>query len=388
MREEGEPYSPHQIYYGLRYMPWQQNKDLIRSGKMPVFREGHFVELDRTEFPIAFEIGRAATKEPRLFLALLKAAASIIVEEVQVVMQGKLEQTHIFVKAMSAEKIESFQKIGFKIFERACLGPSNCVLVMPLVDLLKVFPAGSNSVRAQNIAKFLPGADPEYGLDIARRANVYFRSELDFLVPSLGLLQSDPIIIHDFSRNYRALFSFVAQMARMEDRNKISEFVDYVESIKSNIISTQYRDEIPIKPFVDFLNKSNAIRLTNLDPRLARDPRYVPAVLMALDGFLYRRYLDFHVRDPETLLDDLKINYAIQTASFELAHILRGSLLHEHSSYIDPKTGRIVYNFMINRNGMKAYREANPELAAELMEDGLNQGFWFFRAISANPIKF
>lgn len=385
-----ESYNPHNIIFAFRYMPWQQAKALIDSKRMPLGPEDNHVAIDRKQFPIVFELGRVAETEPRLFQALVKAATPIMVEEVEVGLQGKISDAYVFAKVMKTDRLGWLKKVGFKVFEPACLGPTNCVLVIPLVDLLKVAEPGSNSFHAQNLAQMTKGAPLTAGLDFIRRTLTYFRAELDFIIPQLGIAQKDPIIVHDFSKNFSTLLVLMGRYTGVPGE-KLQDFVNYLDKLKSNIISTTHRDEIPIQGMVPFFYEHNVVRLTNLDPVLARDPNYIPALLMALDGFIYRRYEEYRVQDDiASVMDQINFNYMIQTTRPELVGILRSYGFAEVEPIVSPKDSKkIIYSFLIKREIVKVYLEANPELAQELRNyGGMDQGFWFFRAVGANPIKF
>jgi len=50
---------------------------------------------------------------------------------------------------------------------------------------------------------------------------------------------------------------------------------------------------------------------------------------------------------------------------------------------------KVVYTFLFERNQIEKLKSEHPQLIEEYRRGGvIDQGFWMFRGISANPAKF
>ncbi len=379
---------PHSVLLTLTAMPWQLNSALWESGGLKKNRFG-WADIDRKKYPLVWEIGRAAQTKPEQMNALFSAAASIIAEEVLVSLQSRYEDAFVFCKALDEDRMRLFRLIGFEPLEGACPKKDNCVMVAPLTKLLKRFPVGRQSGRANQIREALKNKIPlDDSLNILRRIQTYFRADLDVILKNNGYHQRSPLVVHDFSPNYFILLRLLGQMTAGLSVQEALEFASRFSAFRGDHGDRfGVKDLIPAEHFIHDFTKRNIVRITNLDESLAqRDSEYLPTVLIGVREYLAFRYEELQVPGGHQLLENFKTQIAIQTTSNLVAaqaHQLGGASLPPQRG----ADGRYLFTSIFDMEKLAAMANAKPE-RVERGKFGVQQGFWFFRSITASPLKF
>ncbi len=382
-------HDPHLILLTITPMPWQNNPQLWESGAMKKTKFG-YADLDRKKYPLTWEIGRAAQTKPEQMTALFTAAAAVIAEEVEVTMQSRFDDAFVFCKALDEDRMRLFRMIGFEPLEGACPKPDSCVMVAPLTKLLKRFPVGKQSGYAKQIREALNNKlDTNEALNILRRIQVYFRAELDLILKDRGYHQKSPIVVHDFSRNYLTLLRIFGERFGELNTDDAIKFARRFAKIRGDFGDKRHVvEDIPVDIFMDEFTHRNVVRITNLDAGLVgRDSEYLPTVLVGVRNYLAERYDELLVNDPHTIAERLDTKIAIQTWSWRTAseaHKLGGMQLPP----LPGTQNRTLYTFIFDMKQIKKMAEQDPERVERARKGGIQQGFWFFRRITANPIKF
>ena len=389
---QGYDHSPRTIVIGTRYMPWQQDPDLISRGTLPLSADGHYAELDRKKYPIVFEIGRAVQTQPEQVDAMMRFATAFMVEDVTLPLQSDLDNAFVFVKSFLASRTRLFQRRGFVPVQGAFLGPDNCVLVQPLSELVKRYTPAGNSHRVTRIMKLF-NLDRSEALQMLTRIQVNFRAELDFYVPELKLHQRDPIVLHDLSLNYDFLMEWFARYGRVpfeqglaalkEVKHWRHDFARKDPSLKDVPSIEHFAKQAQTLPLRNF------IRLTNLDASQKDNPNYVPAILIGADEYIKQRMQDFIPQEHwEAVVNENDAKYVIQTGNREFAeHIAKTLQPAAWAVLPDATNTKMIYTLVFTRAQVLQLKAIAGPARMHHLRHALQQGFWFFRSLSANPLK-
>jgi hypothetical protein len=384
---EGEIWdpTPYTIDINLNPMPWQLSSYLWESGKMELNKYG-YANLDRKKYPLVWEVGRAAQTEPEQIDALFRMVTAVVAEEVEVTFQSKPEEAFLFVKSLEAKRTRLFKLMGFEELPEACPGPDRCVLVAPLTKMLKRYPVGSQSYRAAQIKKMLNDIPSTAdAVHILRLIQAYRRADLDLISLGEGLVQKGPLVVHDFSQNFYYLMKVIGRDHELNDE-QIKAFyglsLNYFHDYDPNQAT---EDRIPIGQVTKIFREQNVVRISNLDPTLAMNDLYLPRVLTGLQKYLLERYESHRVNNGEELIHKIGTKFAIQTTSPLIYHCAKLLGCQEYSRAIFQD--RPVYTCVFTMEQVDKIKERLPPL---LLPDAnpVAQGFWFFRKITANPLKF
>ncbi len=384
---ESESLGPRVITVSINAMPWQQDDELWKSGKMPRSEFG-YAQLDRKKYPLVWEFGRMAQVEPEQMYAVQLAAMTVVQEELEVSLQADPSEAYIFAHALDRPRMRLFRLMGFEPLDPDCTGENGCIMVAAYVKLIKNFPPGALSKRVQEIRKiFNNGIDNPEALNILRRTQTYFRAELDMVSEEFGIEQKSPIVLHDFSRSYDQLLGITVKHWGQTTDDEARAGARWLKSIRNDhTANNSIRDSIPVEPFVELFSKADVVRLTNLDPALIQNKNYFPLVLLGAYRYLISRYTELHIENPVDQMKRIGTQIVIQTTN--LAVLQAGvDLGGVPGPPLPGADGRNLYvvSFSLERIEALQVEHANLNRAAE---HALQQGFWFFRNIGSLPMKF
>lgn len=372
----------HLIIQGVTPMPWQLDSDLFKEATLALSPEG-YLQLNREEYPLCWELGRAAQDEPELMEEMLQAALSVIDEEILVTFQSRRDDAYVFAHALDEARARRFRLVEF----RPLVGVPG-VLVAPFNKLAERYPPGRRSSRVARLREWLHNK-PELpdALNMLRRTQTYFRAELDVLAPDLGIAQRSPIVMHDFSRNYLLLLRILAQNYGLSQ----SEAIDAAISMSQFRYDPDYvphiQEPLSAGPFFRPFASEEIVRVTNLDPNLAQNPDYLPLVILGTYNYLKFRYSELSMPDPEQPLRVTGTKVALQTTSPQVIRAaMRIGGIKVHTPSPAPGVGDIE-TFVFTLDQIKSLMLRYPKVAVSA-EHAVSQGFWFFRDLNAQPIKF
>lgn len=381
---QGKAPDMNTIGIALTPMPWQLNPALN-------FGKHGYYDLDRSKYPMVWELGRAAQIEVRHVATMMQAGLAIVAEDIEVSMQGDPKDAHLFVHALDPVRKRLFERAGFKPLPGACPSPNDCVLTAPFSTIAAKYPPGKHSKRLAEILKLLPAGTPvEIAMNLLRRAHAHLRAELDFHVP--GFEQDTPLVVHDTSRNYYLTLQALAMRmgATPENADKLVLLLDSYRTDSGRTKRPEIFDEPHVDQFIHGLYDANAIRVANVDPRLAMRPQYWGSMIEGVHQYMEQRYREMDVANPEEVYDIARPRIVVQTTDQLVAwaaetfsqrfggvagHPIRGS------------EGKVIYTVVFDYEARERLRAEIPMLA-EAVKDKLSQGYWFFRRITAHPMKF
>ncbi len=378
------------IKVDITVMPWQYNKELVASGNIPLSENGTHVILDRKKYPMGWEFGRMAQVEPDQMDTIMRSALSVVEEEIEVSLHGRPEQAFIFAKAMDPLRARLFRSAGFAPLEGACLSDKNCVMVAKYIDLVKRFPPGTQSYKIARIQHYFPNMSLADAGSFLRRINSHYRAEMDFISDHLGLAHNGPIIMHDFSGNAELITRVLAQIYKIDPRKNIDNFV---KETRDWFYDFAREDEflfgqINPKPFIPSFLDNNAIRITNVHPEITMNPNALIVLLLSIDEFILNRYKEFGVTNGVEAMNHNETKIVFQTRSKIIANELRQSSAEELQPVINSEESELpIYTFVFAREDILALKTRYPSLIPKISND-LFRGYWFFRGISAQPLKF
>lgn len=367
-------FSLRTIPLGVHPMPWE-----ISLGAM----------VSRQKYPMVWEFGRLAQVGRHHASTLMTSALTLVQDEIETMLHGDPSQAYIFVKALDPLRKRLFEKNGFTPVEGACETENSCVLVAPFLELIKRFPPGSQSWRlnkAKELLKKQSDASFDAEMNILRRTHVWFRAEMDFIVPEAGIYEPAPIILHDYSRNHHALLQAAGESLGLQTEDAL-KFAKQMKEFTSDFSppNSALIDPIPMEPFYSEFQRNNVVRLTNLHPRLAENKSALPLLLLAADRYLARRYEEFRVTNAEKILDHFQTKLVLQTTSGAVAGRLREIAAKLGAQEYQPVG--TIRSFLFTRENLRQLESEQPELRL-LREEALAQGYWFFRSLNARSMKF
>jgi hypothetical protein len=380
--------NPHLITIASMAMPWQYNRALIKLGQLEVHNDS-FVKIDRKKYPLAWEFGRAAQVAPEHMDHLMRSAMSVVEEETLVQLQSRLEDAYIFVKALDEKRKRRFALVGFRPLDGACPTPDDCVMVAPYLEIAKHYPPGQQSFRLGRLQAHLKNISERAAKNILLHLKSYQRADLDLYVEELGLRQKSPLVVQDSTVHFSNLVQVHGQRGQLQGE-ELSAFVNEVTSWRSDFdrADSHLFDVTPLEPIEKEFTDRTMIRVTNLDPDLVSHPYYLPMVLLGVEEHLISRYQELGLIDPEKLLADTKTSIAIQSSSKAVVEALKrypGFQMQPLRFANDPD--KIVYTFVFSRETLIQMKSRWSSLRS-LAKKGVHKGFWFFRGLSAHPLKF
>jgi hypothetical protein len=372
--------NPHTVLMSSSPLPWQYDADLIAAGNLPVHPEGAII-IDRARYPITFEVGRTAQLGSEQIEPLFAMATTIVSQEIAH-LQGNADQAYVFAAAMTPSRRRLFARFGFRPFE----GGGGYIMVAPFTELARRFPPGGNSARVGLVRGLTENRLSHVNaMNVLTRAQTYFRAELDLAAPSVGLVQSTPIIVHDLSRAYAVLLQgFGQRFAGLSPEASLVFARELSRLRHDNSFNQASVDEVPIDRFQLQFTQNNVVRITNLDPRLAGYPEYLPTAILGVDDYLAYRFGELGFRNPVGFVESLAPVIAIQTRSIEIA--AAASSLGGHALPPVQLENSSVMTYLFGRNSLQAMR-ANFPAVANARGGRVAQGFWFFRALHATPLR-
>lgn len=387
-RTEAAQADPHTIILNLTGLPWQMEPSLWISGKMKRNEMG-YADLSREKYPIVYEFGRAAQVEPEQMDPLFRAAMTVVQDDLATSLQADAEQTYIFVKAFDESRIRRFRRVGFQPVDGLC-DRHGGLMVAPYLELAKRFPPGSHSGRIEEIREaFRKNPDINYddALNFLRRTQTYFRAELDFIVKPFGLIQKTPLVINDLSANYFTLLTAWLEFHGGNSRDEAHRLARKFSRFRHDNTTNRYiEDVIPVEHFADDLTRRNAVRITNLDPELNKNPNYLPLVLIGIHQYMVERYAEMNISNGEQILDHHKTVFVLQTTHLDVATraLNLGGIADRVHAGAD---GRALYGVQFSLEQVRVLAKQNPKWV-EAGAEGVAQGRWFFRSLTGSPLKF
>lgn len=216
----------------------------------------------------------------------------------------------------------------------------------------------------------------------------YYRADLDVILKERGYHQRSPLVVHDFSPNYFILLRLLAQMNGGLSIEDALEFAHRFSNLRGDFGDRHaIHEDIPSQYFVKEFTDRRIVRVTNLDENLVqRDPEYLPTVLLGVREYLVARYEELQIPQGQQLLEKFGTQFAVQTTSrltaaqaLELGGVPLPPFPGEHN--------RTLYTFIFDLKKL-AKMAADKPARVDQGRAGVQQGFWFFRRINANPFKF
>ncbi len=380
---------PYLIKVAEHGLPWQRNKKLLEMKTLPFDPIQGIISLDRKRFPIVFEIGRAAQLEVGRFDEMMKIMSSVMVNEVTLMLQSQIHQAHVFANVANPKLVSRFKAQGFKELEGTCLNGGPCILFLPLKYFIELYPPFQNSAVTKDLRKYTPHLDVIDTQGLRHLSQAIYRSDVDFLMKDVGLIQKTPLVIRDVSVLNRFMLSALARRMGVSE----AEEVAFIHSMQRwqhdlNTLETNfYKDDIPIENFKDFLKKENLVHISNLDSTFADRSDYIPRLLVGIDQFLLQRISEWKIHPrPEDLLAQAGFNYVLQTTSASMAKNIRQYGGRGEIPAFQLSDGRWLYTFLFSRSAVRDYGKIlNPLPPSESHPPAVQQGYWFFRYFNKLP---
>jgi hypothetical protein len=260
-------------------------------------------------------------------------------------------------------------------------------MVISYSKLIKKYPPGTQSARVHDIIKASDGKlSPEGALDFLTYTQSYYRAELDVASTKLNLVQKLPVVIHDVSHHFYTLLQLLGESVGLETKEAIA----VVNVLKDMIVdfgpSHEFLPE-KISPleFRSTFFKNNILQVTNLDPNLVGDPRYIPLVVLGTINYMFYKYRVVGAVDPEAFLSHYGTQVMIQTTNPTIA---AAAEIYPHSKYEVLTNGsQLLYSICYSYDQIQKFKKEFPEVNTASADD-VAQGFWFFRKLSGHPMKF
>lgn len=294
----GQTSSP-QARVALHAMPWQLDQEFAN------------VALDRSRYPLVWEIGRAAQSQAGSVDILFRAHAASMLGEV-LAMGRNLDEAYVFIHTLGAPQsrltgMRRHPVTGepvFRLFAQHGTGMENVVFVAKLADLLATMPPDTFSQRVHQVIEASGQRLNWFGaMEHLVTLRGAMREDLEFVHPWNREGQNRPIIL----RNTTPIVGwFMAEVARRygifeQGGPEVAAALSQVRWLDNNLRGPEIVDEFTVSTME--IARQKLFSISNLDPAIARaHPDYVRLVLMASYLHYERRVRRSYPREADAIL--------------------------------------------------------------------------------------
>jgi hypothetical protein len=250
--------------FRVNELPWQGDPD---------FKGDIRLALDRSEYPLVWEFGRAGQIDPRTIQYNLQALTILAYQEKRHLERFLGPQKgYVFVHALDSKRAALFERVyKAKRFPEDWDNPENVILMMDIDELIRMpkFRPSKLSGRLNKIIELSGGTlDDLQALELWTEHLSLYRKDLDIYVGDS--LTSSPVVFEDMT-----LFGYRQKMSALLDQSEIGQD-DKRRLIAYMMSNIHFASLDPtLYPFADELQNAwqrlaryNAVFLRNLDPEL------------------------------------------------------------------------------------------------------------------------